>query len=89
MNRPLMVLALALVFTACSKAEEEAAPVDTTPAADVHLALTVSAAIEMHPGAIDSVLSAHALTRVSFDSLLFRIAADSAMAAQYAAGRQP
>ncbi|MEX2182040.1 MAG: hypothetical protein WD771_08360 [Gemmatimonadaceae bacterium] len=85
MNRPLILLAICLSLAACGKAGQEAA---SAPPTDVELALIVSRAIEANIAATDSVLTAHGLTRASFDSLLFRIAADPTMSAAYAAGRR-
>lgn len=36
----------------------------------------------------DSILQANSLTRAGFDSLLYKIAADSTLSAQYSAGRE-
>ena len=55
---------------------------------DVSLALTVAEGIQAAPASADSVLSANGLTRPGFDSLLYKIAADSTLSAQYAAGKR-
>ena len=55
--------------------------------ADVQLAVTVARAIDAAPAKVDSVLSAHGLTRAGLDSLMYAIAADSAKSAAYAAAR--
>lgn len=60
---------------------------DETPvvSAEVVLALSVADGIRSAPGMADSILQANGITRAGFDSLLYRISADSA---QYAAGRK-
>lgn len=57
-------------------------------AAEVRLALAVANGIEASPSMADSILQANSLTRAGFDSLLYKISADSALSAQYAAGRK-
>jgi hypothetical protein len=51
--------------------------------ADVELAIAVYRGIEASPGAVDSVLAAHGVTEAGLDSLMYRIASDSARAAAY------
>lgn len=61
----------------------------TSPvSAEVTLALTIANGIEAAPAMADSILQANSLTRAGFDSLLYRISADSTLSAQYAAGRK-
>ena len=55
--------------------------------ADVQLAVAVARAIDAAPAKVDSVLSAHGLTRAGLDSLMYAIAADSAKSAAYTAAR--
>jgi hypothetical protein len=50
------------------------------------MAIAISNAISANPASADSALQANTLTREGLDSLLFRIAADSAMSARYTAG---
>ena len=57
-------------------------------APEVTLALNVAAGIEAAPAATDSVLRANNLTAAGFDSLLYKIAEDSTLSAQYAANRR-
>ena len=45
---------------------------------DVARAVTIARAIEANPAAIDSILTAHGLTRAGLDSMMYAIAADSA-----------
>jgi hypothetical protein len=68
--------------TSATPAAEPAAP-----PADVQLAVTVAEAISAAPAKVDSILSAHGLTRAGLDSLMYTIAADSTKAAAYAAAR--
>ena len=93
MNRiPRPYLAGMIALAACrageKPAEQPAAqpPVaDAALPADVQRAVTVARAIEANPAAVDSILSAHGLTRAGLDSLMYAIAADSAKAAAYSA----
>jgi hypothetical protein len=66
-----------------------ATPTAQQPAlpADVQLAVAVAQAVAAAPAKVDSILSAHGLTRAGLDSLMYGIAADSAKAAAYAAAR--
>lgn len=47
----------------------------------------VADAIEQRPGAVDSVLEAHGMTRARFDSLIYVVAADPTLTAAYQAAR--
>ena len=95
MNRiPLPSLATVIALAACragdKPADQPAAQpvVADAPAglpADVQRAVTVARAIEADPAAVDSILTAHGLTRAGLDSLMYAIAADSAKAAAYSA----
>jgi len=89
-----MLLACTALTVACGKAKP--AP-DTTAAAsasapqlpaDVQTALAVDSAVRAQPAKSDSILRAHGLTPAGLDSLMYRIATDSAMRAQYAAARR-
>lgn len=82
-----LALAVLLVAAACGGAKE-APEAEPSVSADVTLALAISAALAANPASSDSVLTANGLTRDGLDSLLYRIAADSAMSAQYSAGRR-
>jgi len=68
------------------QASTPAAEQATLPA-DVQLAVAVARAIDAAPAKVDSILSAHGLTRAGLDSLMYAIAADSAKTAAYAAAR--
>lgn len=52
--------------------------------ADLDRGVTVARAIRATPDAADSILAAHGLTRSGLDSLMFAIAADSALSRAYA-----
>ena len=87
-----LALAAALMLTAaCSRPEappaEAAEVVDTQSGgvslADLDRSVTVAKAIRATPGAADSILAAHGLTRPGFDSLMYAIAADSTLARAY------
>jgi hypothetical protein len=93
MTRTVMILALACTVAACAR--EGSQPADTTsqaaapatPAvpAEVEHAVAVKRGIDAAPAKADSILSAHGMTAAGFDSLMYRIAADSALRAAYAA----
>jgi hypothetical protein len=86
-----MRIALVLTLVVATACGRETAPADEAPelpSPDVTKAIEVSKALEAHPASIDSVLAAHSLTRPGLDSLMYRIAADSTMSAQYEAGRR-
>jgi len=96
-NRMLKLTVAASFIAACgrsgggSKAPEQqtsATPAaEQTPPADVQLAVAVAQAIAAAPAKVDSILSAHGLTRAGLDSLMYTIAADSTKAAAYTAAR--
>lgn len=78
-----------ILATACSRpggeAAGEAGAASSMTATDhtVDDAVAVARAIEANPAAADSILAAHGLTRAGFDSLMYHIAADSALARAY------
>lgn len=79
-----------LAATGCARGEQQAdtAVVAATPVADRAVAAAATAnAIEANPSAADSILGAAGYTRDSFQSLMYEIAADSAMSASYAAAK--
>lgn len=87
-----MIVALGFALAACAR--EGGQPADTTMQAappatpsvptEVEHALAVKNGIDAAPEKADSILSAHGLTPAGFDSLMYRIAADSALRAAYA-----
>lgn len=88
MMRTAMLAAAALLVVACGGKRGAS---DTTAAANsndpVQLAVAVKRGIDASPGKADSVVSAHGLTPEGYDSLMYKIASDSALRAQYAAAR--
>jgi hypothetical protein len=90
MKRVFLLSAIALA--ACGGTENtDTVEVKAEPAAvaaEVTLALTIADGIQASPAMADSILQANSLTRAGFDSLLYKIAADSTLSAQYAAGRK-
>lgn len=66
----------------------EAAPEAEPVSADVTLALNIAKGIDADPASVDSLLLANGLTRTGFDSLLYRIAEDADLSAQYTARRR-
>ena len=84
--------AAAVVLLGCGSRDTPAdttaaAPPAAAPMSDVDKAIAVHHAIGADPTKTDSVLTAHGLTAAGLDSLMYRIAADSAMRAQFAARR--
>jgi hypothetical protein len=88
----LVALGAALATAAaCGPPEADATPAveaaasaaETAAPAPLDQAVAVARAIRALPGAADSILAAHGLTRAGFDSLMYAIAADSAMARAY------
>lgn len=67
---------LALVSTACARGAESLPP-------PVAQAIAVAEGLRVHPDAPDSVLAAHGLDAGRYDSLLFAIARDTALASAY------
>lgn len=87
MTKFIPIAALA-ILTACGGSD---APADSSAARAVHpdvaKALDVARGLGAHPTKGDSILEANGLTRAGMDSLLYRIALDSALSAQYEANR--
>lgn len=76
-----------VTLAACAAPKPEAAEAEPV-AAEVTLALAIAKGIDAAPAAVDSVLQANGLTREGFDSLLYRIAEDGELSAQYTSGRR-
>jgi len=85
MNQRIRRLAFgtALILAACSRPGRDAAGGASAMTAVDH-AVAAAHAIETHPAATDSILAAHGLSRAGFDSLMYEVAADSALARAYA-----
>ncbi len=90
--------ALLLAVTACGRTDanvDKATPEQTAAAkAASNLDHARDAArganlMAEHPAAADSLLTANGYTRYSFEKAMYEIAADSAMAAAYAAAKKP
>jgi hypothetical protein len=64
---------------------EVAATPAVTPAfeSDLDRAIAVARALDAHPDATDSVLTAHAMVVETLESLMLRIASDSVLSAEY------
>lgn len=79
-----------LAATGCARGEKQPDSAVVAPAASADRAVTaavVANAIAANPTAADSILGAAGYTRDGFQSLMYEIAADSAMSASYAAAR--
>jgi hypothetical protein len=93
----ILYCAALLVISACARdasdatdtAGATAAPLTSPAASTPEQAAAVSNAIAANPAAADSILKANGHTPESFEQLMFRIAADSASAATYAAAKTP
>jgi hypothetical protein len=75
-----------ILAAACARPGGEAAEAAASHSAvtGVDLAVATAQAIQARPAATDSILGAHGLTRPGFDSLMYDIAADPALARTYA-----
>lgn len=79
--------AMVLVGGCGPRGEEPAEAEGTAPVmAEVDRAVATAQAIQAKPAATDSILAAHGLTRAGFDSLMYAVAADPALARAYAEG---
>lgn len=92
--RAVMVLAMVTAVSACGDAPDQPATSgdESSDAAAVPTwvedVAAVANAIEAQPAAADSILAAHDMTRVTFDSLIYEVAADSALTAAYEQARR-
>jgi len=89
-----MVVAAGLTLAACGGGGERPATEGAGAAtqavavpAEVQTALAVARGIQAAPQRSDSILAANGLTPAGFDSLMYRIAGDSALRAAFAAAR--
>jgi hypothetical protein len=96
-TRGLTVLAALTLAAACGRPEAPAAEAEPSVEAarameterggvalsDLDRGVTTARAMREMPGAADSILAANGFTRPGFDSLLYAIAADSALARAY------
>jgi hypothetical protein len=92
MKRIAFLSVACLAIASCgggNKASDSAASspaTSTAPVSDVDKALAVQHGLDAAPGNADSVLAANGLTAAGLDSLMYRIASDSAKRAAFAAG---
>lgn len=73
----------ARAVAAAGAAEARDPAMSVVSLADLDRSVTVARAIRAMPSAADSILAAHGLTQSGFDSLMFAIAGDSALARAY------
>ncbi|MFO7892561.1 MAG: hypothetical protein R6U63_02405 [Longimicrobiales bacterium] len=88
LRRALPTLALLALFTACGDTADR--PAETEEAAVPGWVDNVAAAanaIQLQPEATDSILAAHGMTRMVFDSLIYEVAADPALTDAYQEAR--
>lgn len=75
------LLALAACGGEAAKSEAEtAAPVEQN---DAQRAATIALALQAKPDKIDSILAANSLTAAQLEALMFRVAQDSTLSAEY------
>ncbi|MEJ2679163.1 MAG: hypothetical protein P8174_08830 [Gemmatimonadota bacterium] len=91
MRHLLPMVALLAAFAACGQnesAKTSSAPAEApaAPAWVTDLAATANA-VEAQPAAADSILQARGMTRAKFDSLIYAVAADSTLSAEYQKAR--
>jgi hypothetical protein len=80
-------LGLAFALSACARAEKPSSATDSAPppaANRAQGAALIANAIAANPTAADSILKANGQTADGFQKLMYEIAADSAMSAEYA-----
>jgi ABC-type glycerol-3-phosphate transport system substrate-binding protein len=86
-----MGIVIALAASACVKADQPATTttVTSTPTASERAksAAQTANALAANPSAADSILKVNGYTQDSFQKLMYEIAADSAMSADYSAAR--
>jgi hypothetical protein len=76
--------AVLFLASACAHPGGKAAEAAAASSAVTGVDLATAQAIQAKPTAADSILGAHGLTRAGFDSLMYDIAADPALARSYA-----
>ncbi|HJQ19551.1 MAG TPA: hypothetical protein VJ867_04310 [Gemmatimonadaceae bacterium] len=89
-----VAVAVVTLAVACGKSTDSradsagaVAPTVATTSADVKTALAIDSGMKQSRNA-DSVLKAHNITQAGLDSIMYRIAADSGLRAEYAAARR-
>lgn len=93
-RRTLALLVLLAGVDACGEVADQPAEtgsgVDSVAMAPAWLGEVagMANAIEARPTAADSILAAHDMTRVAFDSLLYEVAANPTLTAAYQEARQ-
>jgi membrane-bound lytic murein transglycosylase B len=79
LTRALALLALPVVVAACGAKAEPEPP----PANDAQRAARIANAIEAAPTKTDSILAAHGLTADQLEQLMYGVAADTALSAEF------
>jgi hypothetical protein len=82
-----ITLLLALLAFACGKTANDDSDTDTV-APEVTKAAAIADAIEANPDAIDEILAKHSMTADSFRDLMYDIAADAKMSADFERARK-
>jgi hypothetical protein len=80
-------LGIVLALSACARAEKPASATDAAPPPATNRAqgaALIANAIAANPTAADSILKANGQTADGFQKLMYEIAADSVMSAEYA-----
>ena len=76
-----------ILATACGR-ERDGSARDPSAMTPFDHAVAAAKAIQTNPARTDSILGAHGFTRARFDTLMYEIAADSALARTYTAAIQ-
>ena len=87
LNRPVLVALLAVALACAGDAAPEGNAADTTRAGRARAAAAVADAILARPQAADSILRAAGYTADEYGQLMYDIAADSVMSAEFTAAR--
>lgn len=86
----IFVAAFLVAATACAAADSDGTKSEPPTNADRAASAAATAnAIALHPAVADSVLRAAGFTRDAFETLLYEIAADSAMSVEYTRAKGP
>ena len=87
-TRPALAALLAVSLACAADADPEANAADTTRAGRARTAAAVADAILARPQAADSILRAAGYTADEYGQLMYDIAADSVMSAEFTAARK-
>jgi hypothetical protein len=78
-----LLAAAAILMSACGPKGAESDAAATPPPNDAQRAAAIATALAAAPTKGDSILAANGLTTQQFEEMMFRIAADSTLSAEY------